>query len=299
VARLYPLYLVLLAAQLAWAAGAQGAAASAGPEAPAFHLLTHLLLVRAWGIGDSLPTPAWSVSAELVAYGLFPLLLAPLALGGRPAVAAGLAACAAAGLVALAALPEALRPTGWMAPVGPLDLWHGSDAWPVLRCLAGFTLGLCLHRVAGDPRVARLAARPWAGAAALAAPVAGLALGAADMLVVAGFAALLLCCRVESAPTRAVLGSTAVHFAGVVSYAVYLCHWPMLPWLAPLRARLLAELGMAGGLAGAVVTLGAVRAAAAVLHRLVEAPGRAMVMAMWAGPVRSPPRPSRSVEAGR
>ncbi|CAH2604768.1 membrane protein of unknown function [Rhodovastum atsumiense] len=98
--RIYPLHLLmitLMAAMLgsAWMVGLQPREPGRfGPD----ELLSHLLLVQAWGFSDrwAWNYPSWSISAEWAGYLVFPLLL-PLLRPARGAMLAGLiAACLAA-----------------------------------------------------------------------------------------------------------------------------------------------------------------------------------------------------------
>jgi peptidoglycan/LPS O-acetylase OafA/YrhL len=79
-ARLYPLYAVIIAVMLVLQiAGVSHALSRTDFGAP---LMENLLLVQAWGFGNSLNAPAWSISTEFAAYLLFPLILLCVFRGG-------------------------------------------------------------------------------------------------------------------------------------------------------------------------------------------------------------------------
>ena len=103
----------------------------------------NILLIQAWGLSQSIAHAVWSISTEFGAYVLFPGLLA-VTLLCRPRVAAFTALAAAATFLLLAT-----RPLGQLHQAtrsGMLDIWGGNSIFPLLRCLAGFSLGAsCLQ----------------------------------------------------------------------------------------------------------------------------------------------------------
>ncbi|WP_425228189.1 acyltransferase family protein [Sphingomonas sp.] len=209
VARIWPLH----AAMLAFAALLAIVLALRGPTDSAFPwpaLPLHLLLVQAWGSAATLRwnIPAWSISAELAAYLLFPLLTRLVNRRRWPAPALLFAAAAI-----LAILPLAM---------GFGSLGRDIGRFGVLRCLCEFTAGTIiatLYRRGGGARaplaVGLICLVAWS-------------LGAPETLAVPlAFAALLL----ALARSRAVLlASRPVHWLGSISYATYLAHF--LLWKA-------------------------------------------------------------------
>ena len=222
-------------------------------------LLANLALVQAWGLSAAMNPPAWSVSTEMFAYTVFPLLVV-LALRGR--VRPALCAAAVAGMlwfVTRAGLP--LGP----GRRGPLDVYFNYSFLPVLRCLAGFTTGMLAWRATGWAAVRRLAGLPWAAPAALAAVLA-LMLGRADDLwIFPLLPAVVLAAHCGRGWCYRALGHGALHRLGVLSYAIYLTHlvlldqFPFAGW--PLGLSL-------------PVYLLATLAAAIAAHAAVEVPGR-------------------------
>src|SRR5579883_2462326 len=193
VARIYPLYAVLLFGALLYMAMGLGRS-YAMPLLPYPRLphpvaveLANVVMVQSWGIGPSLDGTAWSLSAEWAAYVLFPLL-AGLALFGRGRTALALAALAAAGIVATALF------TGVDHEVhsGVLDAYDGTTVEPVLRCLCGFVLGLLMFRLAQGGRVRAWLTRDDVLAALVVLIAAGFALAPNDLWIYPLFPPLVL-----------------------------------------------------------------------------------------------------------
>ncbi|WAP71032.1 acyltransferase [Jiella pelagia] len=131
-ARLLPLHYAITlffaaVALYAWAVGA--------PNYPWRHHLealpAHLLLIHALGATDSLALnyPSWSISAEIFAYALFPLIVLLLRFGGLKAL-----------LVATAlwiGVLELASARGWFAS----GSWTTADSMGAYRALADFMIG--------------------------------------------------------------------------------------------------------------------------------------------------------------
>ncbi len=120
-------------------------------------------MVQAWGLADSIVSPSWSISTELFAYIIFPLLTSVFLFGQwwRTVLASSVAFAI---LVFVATRPnEALNQLvsdAWPGRNGPLDVYGAGTAYLVLRCLAGFSLGLLCNRLAGRVQIAAALGRP-------------------------------------------------------------------------------------------------------------------------------------------
>lgn len=263
-ARVWPLHAAVLAALLA------GAALSGGPLPSPRFALANFMLVQGWGVSGEINAPAWSISTEMLAYLLFPLLVGPV-LRWRWGAALGLAAVAALLAACLAMAP----------PMGPgrrglLDIHQNYSVLPAMRCLAGFLLGMLAWRAGQVPEAARQAARPWVAPGALLLALGVMLAGASDLLVLALLPVVVLGLhygggRGQGWPWR-LFTVQPLHGLGTLSYAIYLIHYALLPVLldgpGPVAARLALY---------ALATL----LLAALAHRLVELPTRRLVR--WMG----------------
>nr|WP_281384808.1 acyltransferase [Novosphingobium piscinae] len=261
-ARIWPLHAVVLAGFVGLAAVLALTGRDTAGYPPA-ELPLHLLLVQNWGFTPDLAWnhPAWSISAEMAAYLLFPLL----AWCGRGAWPVGrvllLAALLLGGLHALFAA-------------------HGADrlgaAIPTLglpRCLLEFTLGTLLARLwlgwHDHPCAARRAGQLAAGAGLTG--LAGWALALPETAwVPLAFAQALLALALDRGRLARGLAHGPLHWLGEVSYSTYLCHFGLfigfkLLWVdATLQLDAVRLAGFVGLLLG-VSALG---------HRLVELPAQ-------------------------
>src|SRR5579872_2123193 len=279
VARIYPLYIVLVGASLAYSLLLCGGLHAAAPPPalslpqPARDVAANLLMVQSWGLGQSIDGVAWSLSTEWAAYLAFPLLVAVALFGpSRAALAAALGAIAVVvGTVALTTHDGAYHS-------GPLDAYDGATLEPLLRCFGGFVLGLVTYRLSRSPRAVAIAGHDLTVAAALALLVAGLAAGVHDLLIYPLFALLVLGLFANRGYVGSLFGAWPIYWLGVVSYSVYLLH----PYLVAPRSALDADLqGVLpepwSGLLTAAVIYGLLLVASTAAYHAIEEPGRRWV----------------------
>lgn len=260
-ARIWPLHAALLLALM----GFVGLLLLTGRSTdgyPLAELPLHLLLVQNWGLtGDlSWNHPAWSISAELAAYLLFPLIALALRWErlGAPAL------CALLGALVLAL-------HGLFAGAGAADnLGHDIPRFGLWRCLAEFTMGIAL---------ANLWQR-WRGqaGAALLLGLAGAIIGAASLaaglpetaFVPLTFALLLLALALDRGAVSRLLEARPLRLLGDWSYATYLAHFPLF------IAFKLVFVGDDLQLSGATLALflALTLAASAALYRWLERPAQ-------------------------
>ena len=236
--RMWPAYLVVfhLFGIWLWVRATQGsdpdiAFQAVQPELGWGPWLRQLLLTQMWDRpfldGASWVGPTWSISAEWLAYLLFPLTaLAFFRLRRLPAAVLGAGAVAA------------------MSPMVVSFLTVGTPYYPfswLVRVLCGFSAGvlmlLAVRRVRRTARVRRVAS--VTSSVALAGIVGGLLVGDAAGGGPIGFVTLLFPVLVGAlalADRGAArwLGSAPMVHGGRVSYALYLVHIPMFEmlWLA-------------------------------------------------------------------
>lgn len=189
---------------------------------PASDWLEQLFLLNAW-----LPAsfewnkPSWSISAEAFAYLLFPL--AAIAFSTRPrAVAAAILAGAMLFYVLIGS---------------SLDISVGVA---ILRCLAGFGLGMLLFRWRGLqlPAVSALqiAAVAWIGAVLL--------LPVYDTVIIPAFVALVFLTWRDTGLVARLLATRPVHRLGELSYSIYLMHYSVGALVGFVWIRTIHKLGL-------------------------------------------------------
>jgi peptidoglycan/LPS O-acetylase OafA/YrhL len=258
-ARVWPLHAVILTGLLPFAlivhlSGRDGEAYPVG------ELPLHFLLVQNWGLTSELTWnhPAWSISAEVAAYLLFPLLA--LLLGGPRWSVGGLLAM----LGALAALLHAV-----FASSGHSSLGDAIPQLGVWRCLAQFAMGIVLcqlwRRWRGRPGARHGAFAMFA--LLIAARGAGLTETAVMPLA---FSALLLALALDKGAVASVLGGRGLRALGDISYATYLAHVPLLVLIKLLFVG--DDLQLSAAILALYVVL--LLAASAALYRLVEKPAQ-------------------------
>lgn len=220
VARIWPLHLVMLAVAVALA-GLFAATGRAEPENyPFAELPLHIALLQNWGFTRQLSwnDPSWSISAELGAYLLFPLLAMTVDWRRLPGW-----------LVVGAILALALLLHVVLAQNGAVTLGHDIARFGLLRCLVEFTAGTAVCALWLRWREA--AAIPAAFTALAAACIAmAWLLGLPETLAVPLlFAALLLLLALTSGLRHNPFDNAALHYLGEISYATYLSHF--LLWI--------------------------------------------------------------------
>ncbi|MCB8839593.1 acyltransferase [Aurantimonas sp. VKM B-3413] len=285
--RVYPLHLFMLALFVGFevflaVTRGPGEAFQEGSSLPA--LAHNLLMTHSFGFlsGLSWNYPSWSISAELLAYGLFALVvirapraLIPLAL-----------ATMAVGVVVIARLDGTIDTTfhlGW------------------LRCLVGFSLGTVIRRVLwtdGQEASAGENSAAWTIAElAIVAMVVVFVdrLGGTILSLAAPFVfgfALYVFAH-EGGLVSRVLKSAPIAFLGAISYSIYMTHafvisraenvatvlgnkihWPIFS--AALDGKRLMGANEAEALLALGLIVGATLLASALTYRFVELPGIAL-----------------------
>jgi peptidoglycan/LPS O-acetylase OafA/YrhL len=298
--RVWPAYLVVfhlfglwLLTRLVWGSDRQIAFQAVQPVVSVPEYLQQLVLVQLWDSsyfdGVSWVGPTWSISAEWLAYLLFPVAaLVFHRLRDLPVVLLG------AGSLAL------MTPIAWayLLTGSPYHPW----SWAV-RVLCGFGAGvlaqLVVRRLSAKGRPS-IRVRKWASAVAAASPLvvaAGLIAGelmgpgcGGAVLVV--FPVLVgALAMADRGPAMWLARPRAVQ-GGRISYSLYLVHIPMFEafWLAQEHFPLhLGRTTVAGHALGAAVLLGTVPVAA-LLHGLVEEPAR-IRLGRLGRPALQPARP--------
>ena len=265
-ARLYPLHFFMLAVfvltyLLGDALGVLGNGVGMNWE----QLPYHVLALHAWGFTDSHSwnVPSWSISAELFAYLIFPLLAFP-AIRVRPL--AGLAGAVALFVVAFfVCWSQGVKLTGIMYNYG------------IARIFFEFLMGMFVCLVFREHQFGRgtvVVALPLC--VALAAGLAGT--GALDVFIVPLFSAIIfLAANLALFARPTVLRSRPLIYLGEISYATYMVHFYILLMLEKIATRFLGA--PEGVLPTAFLYLGLalIWIASALLYHFVETPMRRIV----------------------
>ncbi|GAB6841089.1 peptidoglycan/LPS O-acetylase OafA/YrhL [Methylorubrum rhodinum] len=296
IARIFPLYLVSIGLALPFFAAHLAKLAPVPPLMAASGLLTPLGL-QAWlpGAACALNCPAWSVSAELTFYALFPFLLPPLLRRpGRGALVLLLAWCVmgvAASLAwdARAAGASLLAPE----PAGPdaALLAQFIKFNPLLR-LPEFLFGIVLYAVWQRRAVAPPVLLALALAVGMALGLVAAAPSIPEPVMHNGLTALVAAPLILAA--AAIRGGPLTWpplvFLGKISFACYLLHVPASAAIQALDRIAADGVLRAHPWAGLVLACALTLAASALLHLRLEEPARRLIL-------RSAARPA--ISAGR
>ena len=269
-ARIYPVYAVVFAISVAVAI----VHPAYSPETDAGSLLANATLTQAWWRIPSTIGPAWSLSTEWAVYLVFPLFVSAL-LTSRSRTALAVCIAAAAALLAIWSYNVAI---GRAAAYG-----IQSTDWPtpMVRCFAGFALGVGVFRFKDDPRVA-FASSDAVGAAILLLTV-GLWLIPArpDIALYPCLPALLLCLALNRGRLATLFGNRAMHALGEWSYSFYLIHMLFIHGRRSLYDLLAARLpSPVADAVDFVALFSIVLLFSAALYTLIEVPARRKLRSM-------------------
>lgn len=282
IARTWPLHLVMLGFGLVLALLLLATGRDA-PHFPFAELPLHIALLQNWGFTSELSwnDPAWSISCELAAYLLFPLLV--LAIDWRRVPTAAILAAIAA-LLTLLHIVFMLR--------GETTLGLDIPRLGLIRCLIEFGCGTAISALWMRWRAA------WRMPAAACATVsltllASWAFGPLPetLAVPAAFAALLLALALTAGKRGNPLEGGALHYFGEISYATYLGHF--LLWFA-FKLALVSDVHAVG--APLIwLYLALVLGSSAALYHWVERPAQRWINGLsFRRPLRTPFRGSEA-----
>jgi len=232
----------------------------------------NLFMLTGWGLGiKPVVGDSWSVSAELGAYLLFPFLV-PFAVYGRSVGIAATALLAGAAWVVIAASGLGVK--------GPMDVVSNESLYPLLRCIAGFSLGLLAFSVWRNPSARRLLSGNVPTLVLLILFGICLMIHAHDLVVLAFFPVFILVLGYESGIARALFANRVVMWLGEISYSLYLVHISCVGIM--VRAAKAAETQFGTSAYGLLTVVGVSLSCglAWVCFRWIEMPGKRLVLGL-------------------
>ena len=226
-----------------------------------FDVMANLLMLQGLGVGMNMNGPSWSVSAELLAYLLFPALIVG-AFSRRRAVVVTVGLAAVAGLICIALRNPRLG-------LGSEDPLFGG-----LRCVSQFTVGMLAYRLSTWPRAAAWFAQDRVAFGWIALCLLLLALRV-DLLTAMTFPFVIVATALNRTRLDRLLSLRPLTVLGLASYSLYLIHDPFRPVVLELvRALHPAPLGAPAALLLALVASLAVIPFAVLTYHFVEKPSR-------------------------
>jgi peptidoglycan/LPS O-acetylase OafA/YrhL len=272
-ARIYPLHLatLMLAATLVLAFPERAMAYN--EAARRFSLdafIACLLLIQNWAhwLPTSWNVPSWSLSAEWLAYLLFPVAI-PIVRSFRTA---GHAVAAAGFLLAL--LCVGILSKG-------VDHSNLTGSGGTLRMVCEFGCGAFLCQAINNG----FRIPPWTGSVATVVVVSiALSAPALNLLAAFGFALVVLVAAARKGPLHMVLSSRPVVFLGDISYSIYLLHWIVVQVF--IRVVPLPDNGGPPLLLRIITCVTIVFCLAWVSYRVVELPARRWGRSLGQSPAR-------------
>ena len=154
---------------------------------------------------------------------------------------------------------------------GPLDIPDDCSLAPVLRCLGGFVIGMASYRLSRMPAAGVLLSRPGVAGTACVGLLVAVAAGVADLLLYPLLPLLVAALATSRGRVARILSAPPLHWLGVVSYALYLVHFPLLQ---------IAIGGLSPSFMAAAALFVLMLGAALLAHLAVELPGRRLGLAV-------------------
>jgi peptidoglycan/LPS O-acetylase OafA/YrhL len=270
VARLYPAYLAIGLLYIA-----KIAAGLSGQDTlsmfSAYDIVGNLLMMTGWGLYiHPLMGVSWAASAEMGSYLLVPLLMVVTI--RRSPLICGLTVVAA--LAAIYAVSISGRGSS-----GPLDVTNGNSFYPMLRAVAGFTLGLAIYRFAEVMDRLSTTAQDVLLATILIAIIVTVSLAAGDRLLYLLFIPLVAVLSRDGRLAQLLFGNALVYRLGIISYSIYLLH-PLFLSFAVRAWRHFGQTEIAYLVASAVCFI-VIWLLSELSYRLIEMPGRKAVVDLF------------------
>lgn len=297
VARVYPVYVVIMVAALApyliLRHGSPVSPLCTDPPLPVEGLL-RVLLLQAWAPCGQLgwDGPSWTLSAEAFFYLCFPLLAAGAArLSCRRLLAVAVLCWTA--LASVARLYDVAAPHGGYPASSPWLLWEYTN--PLLHLpefVLGLTLGLLFLRRRGHAPAVYSFLSIVVGVAVLC--VLTIAGQASDrwigVISLPAFAVLIWCLAFGRGPLAAFFASRPLVALGEASYALYLLHVPLREIMAfPPVINVLGNLHLDGPFSFFTAYFLIALGLSILVNRYIETPARRAIRARFTSRRPRPP----------
>ena len=271
VARIFPLGIAITAILLSlgeitsfWSMQSLFINESARAEGLGLAVVVNLLHLQGFFNSFNLNDPSWSISVELGAYLLFPVLIF-LVFRAPPIVTAAFIACGVSVMFKIASISPGY---GLAARWAPLDLG---------RCIAEFSFGMLIYRAyAGSSSWRRIGADRWTWLVAVLS--AASLLVRIDLLIAAVFPFVVLAFALNCGRPSQLLSARVPYYLGTISFSIYLVHHMFrAPEIWLIRHFHPAPLSPAMALIFAALGSLSVLPFAALAYHTVEQPGRTML----------------------
>ena len=274
-ARIYPLHLFALLLMTVVVFGQNWVMALAGrPVAPLtsrelLDWVLQLFLVHAWFSGHvGWNIPSWSISAEMFAYLLFPLLVALHFRAPR--------------ILGAALLTFSIIFYAYVAATsGSLDIVAGLSP---LRCIAGFGLGMLVYYNRASVQGLSPAVLSTIQLVALAWAVTVLCSPISDPMIVPGFVMTVWATWTDRGLLARLLSSRPLQWLGDISYSVYLLHVPLLSAFLFFWVHATHRFPIGQDLSRSVwlcLSFALVLAVSTLTYKFIEVPARRYLLNAW------------------
>ena len=274
-ARLYPAYIVISAFYaLKIALGLTGEETFA--RFTWFDAIGNLVMLVGWGLHIyPLVGVSWASSAELGSYFTAPVLMKYTLQKG----VASWTACVALSLFAIYSISISGQGSS-----GPLDVVSRDSLLPLLRAIAGFTLGLATFRCAAYLDGLSAIAQDVLVVAILASMLAVAVLTVDDLPIYLLFTPFIAILSRDGRVARLLFGNGLAYHLGLISYSIYLIH-PLFITFAERSSRHFGSTVTAYALC-VLASFATIWPLSYLSYRFVELPGRQFVTGLL-GAVRA------------
>ncbi len=263
--RLYPAYIVILSLGVIKLAIRPGLG-----DFTAWDAFCNLFMLTGWGLhAKPVIGLSWSVSAEIFCYAAFPLVL----MLGRLKT---MGTCVA--LLGLALLIVTISRIGGGIS-GPMDVVSDVTVFPLLRALAGFSIGVILCGLAARRAAFKTSVADLGTLVACLAVAAAATFDHSDLVTYLCIVGAVFWLAADSPLSNALFANGPVYRLGEISYSLYLIHPLVFSAFGRPMLALQPMIGARTTLAIAyVVCVGATILLASLSYRFVEIGGKRALM---------------------